>query len=441
MRNAPGLVAMELKRGTWNVTGGKLLLFGTILLLLGSGAILFGDEGAMLPGQPTTAPVANVGAIPTTGPAAIGDAVDFKTTAWVSVHLHDAPADVAAAAVAGQAGVPTLLHLSWDRRKPLPMADFEIENEPFSLALMKLCDTYGLAEAGPRRDEGWTLISRAALVASGAASQGQSASWAGAPASVDGPFVVLAIYAMHTRSVDPIAVHDPLFEPDDSFQVGLVILAEPRVSVLARPVSPVFEKFVDGRGTSLAAAVTGDAVAPSVRAAGSEPWILVCPMQPRDPAATRIATLSGHVRLKVVTRSLNVEIPNPGVGKQATVDLAGLRAVVQGFVNKPGRGDEAVVTVYRDDVNAKEWGRRIALLRDGSQVRAFNAQGTLLQQFSRTQVDGAESVTIRLDYGRVAGPNSRPVGGPPARLAWAVPVEAGEAAVPFSFRDLALPAE
>ncbi len=372
------------------------------------------------------------------------DALDLATPTLVSVHLAHAPVDVAARALAKAAHLRTRVEVH-GHEDDFPLADFDLEQRPLLLALLDLSDTYKLISLEPRRGRSWSLAPRARWEND---YEPVAPTWTKAPASLSGPFAVFAQETMRMR-VLTTAGHGgavPAPEPDE-LQLKLVIAGEPRVIILKFPNMPVIQTCVDDRGTDLAQN-NADWLEPKSDAGDASFRQLVFQLRTPNRAATRIAKLSGYVRLVTVTQSRRAEFEDPGDNKTADVDFAGFSATITGAKEigpqKPGpKKFETAITLHRGNTDSKVWSERLILL---DKLRKFiatttDAAGNTLSQIGAEvgNLKDADAYTFRLQLSQTS--DGRYIGGPPAKYIVEVPISSGEVKVPFEFTNLPLPAD
>ncbi len=365
------------------------------------------------------------------------DAVDLTTTTHVSVHVSQALPDAAANELLKAAHASASVRINGPTTQFSP-ADFEVENRPFLQAVMDLCDTYDLNVVQGRRSRPWLLTKRGYFESRGQPPRSTDPSWAKSPASVNGPFAVFARDITRTSMINLSGneAGDPKPNPE-LMRMTLVVVAEPRVSVVKFPFAPVMETCTDDKGTNLATPVQEQAE-PRANANEASSWDLNCQLQAPDPAATRIDKLSGHLRLQVVTRAHHVELNDPGDNQSASIDLGGLPATLKGAKKLNNSTDEIVITVRRENTDPEVWKQRIALLSSATNIAATDGNALMQQNTNRGDINATDEYTLRIRIARFRGTN-RTIGGPPVKYGMDIPLAAGEVNVPFDFTSLALP--
>ncbi len=339
----------------------------------------------------------------------------------VTIRLKGASAQDAFAEFARQAGsgfrlVPENL---WQTR-PFSPADIDIDDQPYWIALRKLCEIYGLQlqNAG---DRDLSLVDR---TASGGV-------FGKAPWLVHGPFMVIASAVSRSQS------SELNFNQNTSryCSVQLLVLAEPKLRVLQGSYMASLKEALDENGNSLLA---GNAnLNFGFQRLSGRCWNLQATLKPADPLGQRIARLAGSGRYWLQTRSEKNEIVNPSeaIGRPQRV---GSRMLTIKDFKRQGETWQLKIAVSRI-----EWaGNDLNALQDvnGSIVRLLDVDGRALPRVGgvSSSFTADNMMEMLFTFGRtgVAGVEKLP---DPVRLVLEMATEMKEVEVPFEFTNLPMP--
>ena len=264
-------------------------------------------------------------------------------------------------------------------------------------------------------------------------------SWMAGPASDHGPFRAVARSMTRSthQSIDPAMINR-------SLMADFRLMTEPRVRLVSVVPWVQVTEAVDENGLALTRPGGGGQIHWPPPLSQPGPYLSVSLNWP-DGVGRRLAVLKGTVHLRAVSASRTIEVNGLGGadGKPVEGTAEGARYSVAGPVAKGEEGGHEVnVTVARaEGEDDAAWNARKVLVRVASRFRAYDADGRLLPHFG-TQHDDAEpkEVRFKLSYGRqIIDAAGTKAGGPPVRIAWEMPLEVKELAIPLEFKDLPLP--
>ena len=180
------------------------------------------------------APAQTTSSAPTTS----DDAVDLVSTQRVTLHLKSAMPGAAVAAIAARAGahMELFVPVAGPHLLPYPVYphDFDADNEPLVLAVLRLETTYDLGQSKRYGEDGVVFIKRAPGDNPFATPQPASTHTPLPPACITGPFGVIASQITDERWCDPLPVPSPVnavpppaqqsAQPNPDFQPLLVAM-------------------------------------------------------------------------------------------------------------------------------------------------------------------------------------------------------------------------
>ena len=310
-----------------------------------------------------------------------------------------------------------------------PALSIELERQPFWAAAQALT-----AEAGvglQAWDGGLRLV--------------QGPGQLTGPSVVHGPFLVVATHVTRSQTImlgNPDA--PPPARPaivrgrNNEFGVHLLIVPEPKLSVVRAASAVRLVAALDDRGNNLAPP-RGAGGHTSANGHGGV-WNVYARLNyPDADAGTRIARLAGSATFAVQTRSEQIEIADPLNVNDAFRVLAGSRVT---FHRMARRGDryELTASLSPDGVGGGDGGGAggTSMLFQSMQtrLRLLNAAGEPLERRGFNSQGNGREMRFTIHFSRGAG-----AAGPdaPAKLVWDVPTETEDVEVQFEFTDLPMP--
>lgn len=324
---------------------------------------------------------------------------------YVSIHLQNAPARNALAAMAAEAGVKfdcgstTLAH---------PVS-IDADHRPFWSIIRELCSQARLEVEAI--DSSGTLSLRTG-----------DDDWGHRPAAIEGPYMLLARRIELTRSLD---LANPR-KVNNAYTFVLLAYAEPKLRPIYWSVIGVDQCVTDtGRPLELPT----DGFQPGDLNADSETHIQFT--GPADVGA-RIAKLRLSARFVLSDKLQHVDLPNILKLKSETHTIGGWRVAIKGVTKNDDERYSAALTVYRDNHTPEEWNERTGLL-DRAQPRLVDAAGKPTESGGTSLNQGPDEWNWSDECSPANAENK------PARLIWDFPLETRHADVTFEFRDLPLP--
>lgn len=269
----------------------------------------------------------------------------------------------------------------------------------------------------------------------------------GGPSIIHGAFLVVATQVNRTQTIvlgdnaAGQAARPPIVRGrTNEFGVHLLVLPEPKLSVVRVNSGVKLEQAVDEKGNDLAppAGAGGHGYASGMAGAWNVYARLNYPAAP-GAAGQSIARLAGTVTFVVQTKSQKIEIPDPLALKDAFRVVGGSRVTFHGMT-KTGERYELKVSLTPDG-NAgagADGSRAMSSLFQSMQfrLRVLNAAGEPLDRRGLSSEGNGRETRVTLHF---ASPRGAAPGGDPVRLEWDVPTETKEVDVPFEFKDLPMP--
>jgi hypothetical protein len=254
--------------------------------------------------------------------------------------------------------------------------------------------------------------------------------WCNRPASVHGPFLVVADRIERDYKVD-------LAKPDElhhRFTLQLTAYSDPKLLVLKNARDAKLEEAVDEHGHSLLPPEEQEYVPESSDYRGPWEWKLSTKLHHPQSAGHRIARLRGAAQFLVRTSFETWELPQIMTVQNATRVIAGARITIEGL----SRSDDGYTLRIRGQ------GALCGLGSPGitEQFESIRRSIKLLDQNGRAfSVDfaggsGREDWSYLFTFKPTPAQDAT---SEPAKLIWDVPTEAKFLIVPFEFKDLPLP--
>ncbi|HEV8378912.1 MAG TPA: hypothetical protein VGP99_08680, partial [Tepidisphaeraceae bacterium] len=254
--------------------------------------------------------------------------------------------------------------------------------------------------------------------------------WCNRPASVHGPFLVIADRIERDYKVD-------LAKPNElhhRFTLQLTAYSDPKLLVLKNARDAKLEEAVDEHGHSLLPPPQEEYVPESSDYRGPWEWRLNAKLHHPEGAGHRIAHLRGAAQFLVRTQFETWELSQIMTVQNATRIIGGARITVEGL----SRSDEGYALRIRGQ------GALCGLVSPGlaDQFESIRRSIRLLDQNGRAfSVDfaggsGREVWSYLFTFKPTPAQDAT---AEPAKLIWDVPTEAKFLLVPFEFKDLPLP--
>jgi hypothetical protein len=324
---------------------------------------------------------------------------------YVSLHLSNAPAHDALAAMAAEARVkfdsgPTAVGHT---------ISLDADHQPFWRVLRNLCSQARL-EVGAIDASGTILL------------RGGDDDWGHRPAAIEGPYMLLARRIELTRSLDLANPHNV----NNTYTLVLLAYAEPKLRPIYWTLTGVDQSITD---TGRALELPSDGFEPGDLNADSETHI-----QFTGPAdvGTKLTKLRLGARFILSDKTQHIELPNILKVKNETLTSGGWRIAIKGVTKNDDDRYSAALTVYRDNHTPDEWNERTGLL-DRAQPRLLDSAGKTMESGGTSLNQGPDEWNWS-DECSPANPDEKP-----ARLLWDFPLETRHADVTFEFRNLPLP--
>jgi hypothetical protein len=303
--------------------------------------------------------------------------------------------DTAAADVAGSGG-PITLHA---------------DHKPFWNVLRELC-----AQA---RLELESIDPAGVIVLRG----GNDLDWGIRPASIIGPYMLVARRVELTRALDFARPKDV----SNAYSLVLLTYAEPKLKPIYWAVKSV-DECVTENGQHLQQA---DTDGPDIGDLNSDAETRFQFTGPTD-ASRRIANLRVNARFVLSEKSQPIEIGNVLKIKNESRTIGGWRLMIKGVTKTDDDRYSAALTVFRDGHNPEEWTERMGLL--GRVLpRMLDKSGKALESGGTSQNEGVDEWNWTDEF-TPANSDAKP-----AKLVWDFPLETRHVDVAFEFRDLPLP--
>jgi hypothetical protein len=254
--------------------------------------------------------------------------------------------------------------------------------------------------------------------------------WCNRPASVHGPFLVVADRIERDYKVD-LAKPD---EPEHRFRIQFTAYSDPKLLVLKNARETKLEEAVDERGNSLLPPTEEEFIPESSDYRGPWEWKLSAKLHHPEGAGQRIAHLRGSAQFLVRTQYETWEISQVMSVQNATRVIAGTRVTIEGL----SKSDEGYTLRIRGQ------GALCGLVSPGlaDQFEAIRRSIRLLDQNGRTFAVDFAGGAGREDWSYLFTFKPTPAQdatAEPCKLIWDVPTEAKFLVVPFDFKNLPLP--
>jgi hypothetical protein len=254
--------------------------------------------------------------------------------------------------------------------------------------------------------------------------------WSNRPASVHGPFLVVADRIERDYKVD-------LAKPDElhhRFTIQLTAFSDPKLLVLKNARDAKLEEAVDEHGHSLLPPLEQEYIPESSDYRGPWEWKLSAKLHHPQGAGNRIAKLRGAAQFLVRTGFETWELSQVMTVQNATRVIGGVRITIEGL----SKSDEGYTLRIRGQ------GALCGLASPGllDQFESIRRSIRLLDQNGRAfSVDfaggsGREDWSYLFTFKPTPAQDAT---AEPAKLIWDVPTEAKFMVVPFEFKDLPLP--
>lgn len=247
--------------------------------------------------------------------------------------------------------------------------------------------------------------------------------WAARPASITGPYMLVARRMDLNRSLDFARPKDLA----DSYTLSLLAYAEPKLH-------PVYWAV---RGIDRCATETGKALELSPRD-GAETGDLNCDNEVHfsftapPEAGTRLAKLRLAARFVLSDQTQKLEIQHVLDARNDTRVLGTWRVTIKAVTRTDDQHYSASVSVFRDNHAVEEWAERTGVL-ERALPRLLDASGKALDSGSTSLNAGPDEWNWTDEFTCGNGQ------GKPATLQWDFPIVTRHADVTFEFKDLPLP--
>jgi hypothetical protein len=292
-----------------------------------------------------------------------------------------------------------------------PRHDFTFDREPFWSAMARVCEVFDLfpSESGDN--------ARGLVLSGGSGWQLKS------PRAVHGPFIVLLRSVHHSHSVhlaQPQAIQS-------SSSLQMLVMAEPKLTILGRSYMPQVDVAVNEHGQSLAmpSEYSGKG------GGGTRVWSVSMPLQPLAAKSRKIATFKGSISAVVQLRAQTLEVNNLADVREQSYTI-GPRRIILHEMAEQGEQQVLRVTIFH---TRQEMFDGLQSLVQG--VRVFDEKGRPFQMggiSNRNIEEDRSEIDIHIARQSPDGAILKK----PAKLVWTVPIETRELQIPFEFHDIPL---
>ena len=286
----------------------------------------------------------------------------------------------------------------------------DLDHQPFWIVLRALCAQAKLEVASI--DDAGTVFLR-----------GDDAHWGDRPASIEGPYMLVARTLELTRSIDFVNPRNV----SDAYTLVVLAYAEPKVRPIYWNIRSI-DQCVTDTGREFAPS-QNDAWATGALNTDQETRLEFT--APAD-AGRKLARLRLNASIVLSEKSETIDLPHLMSVRHETRTLGGWRVVVKGVSKGEGDRYSAAVSVYRDDHSPDEWTERMGLL-DSAQPKLLDSAGKPLDAGGTSLNDGPDEWEWSCDVTPVNAANA------PSRLRWDFPLQTRQVGVSFELRELPLP--
>jgi hypothetical protein len=334
---------------------------------------------------------------------------------FVALDLKDVTARQAFAELARQGNVR--IDVSDLEREHEPRFSIDLSQRPFWQAMRELCVKTGL-QPEMRGDPPQIVI------------DSLPTRWSNRPASVHGPFLVVADRLERDYKVD-------LSRPDElqhRFILQLTAFSDPRLLVMKNAREVKLEEAVDERGNSLLPPPERDFVPETSEYRPPWEWRLVARLHRPDGAGQKIARLRGSAQFLVRTGFQPWELTQIMTVQNATRMIGGCRLTIEGLT----KNEEGFTLRIRGE------GPLCGLSQGGmsDQFEAIRRSIRLIDNNGRNFAVDFAGGSGRDEWSYLFTFKPTPAQdatAEPSKLVWDVPTEAKFLVVPFEFSNLPLP--
>lgn len=356
-----------------------------------------------------------------TAPATAPATLPASRPALLSVHLKDATAKQAIAALNRVA--PVELRLA-DDEEPAGTLTLDLDNQPFWLVIDEVCRKFRLAPSESNAP-GLMLLEH------------DGGSFSRKPRVMCGQTLVVVDYLSHDQSV-----HASGADREESFTATLTALTDPTRRVTWYEPQVTLERAVDDRGNSLVPVkpdAPDEAAAEELDAEASAFCLsLTVPLRhPQDKAGQRIAMLRGSFEHQTLARTESWSVPNPLQIKDAAKALHKGRCIVHRVRKTSDKEYTVDLVIHRDTASDAQW-QLLRLAGASGLFRLHDAAGKPLYKQDSTIDAHARRISITLQFSRDDPAGQQNVG-VPVTITWELPLELSRQRVEFEFKDLPLP--
>lgn len=348
---------------------------------------------------------------------------------YVTLRLKDATPAAAFSELSKQAQAPIRAYPEdlWQQGE-WPALTLDLRRKPFWIAAQELSEKSGVGLQAS--DDGLRLV--------------RGPGQLGGPSVIHGPFLIVATQVNRTQTIllGDNAAGQPARPPivrgrTNDFGVHLLVLPEPKLSVIRVNSGVRLEQAVDEKGNDLAppAGAGGQGYASGMPGA----WNVYARLNyPAAGAGQTIARLAGTVTFVVQTKSEKIEIPDPLTLKDAFRVVGGSRVTFHQMTRNGERFELKVSLTPDGNAAGADGARGMSSLFQSvqSRLRVLNAAGEPLDRRGFSSEGSGREMRFTLHFAARPGAAAN---GEPARLVWDVPTETRDVEVPFEFTDLPMP--
>lgn len=273
--------------------------------------------------------------------------------------------------------------------------------------------------------------------------QGGGGRFLNGPASVSGPFMIVAQQVHRSQTID-LTTKGAVGPARSDFNIQFMGMAEPKLRLLSPSMEVRLESAVDDKGNDLAPS------GPNANYGGyggSGPvWNFSTRLNYPQNAGTRIALLKGSIGLLLQTGSESFEIPDPMNAKNVEKTIGELRITFKEMTAN-GTNNYNVKIAIAYDQNRQDIAMRVHSLFNSanSAMKLTDAQGRRFYCSGRgtNQSNGAIEATLNFSPDpstRIRRQRNTPQeSNPPTQFQFQVPTSTKMISVPFEFKDLPIP--
>ncbi len=351
------------------------------------------------------------------------EANDTSGPTLVTLHLKDAPSQIAITELARQAKIPIAL---WpgSMNNRADKVTIDVERQPFWLVLLQICDQTQLSiETNYRRGQ-ITLMQRGAKAGS-----------SGAPRIMDGPFLVTLNSAHRSHQLD-YARPD---EVQNTFNLQLAVYVDPKARVLHGPTQLNVNAIQDDKGNSLLLPGANSDHLSGGNFNQTWLWNLSVPIKYLPDGGRRIGMLRGSAKFRVVRKMDVWEIKDPLKAQNLERPIPNGKAILVGVQEQGNNYIVNVVIEQQKRLFNLNPGRSNSMYDYSSlsrSIKLLDANDKAWDSGGGGGGGGPDRLSYNFHF-YSSNPQERP--GRPAKVIWELPTEIKEIEIPVEFKDFPVP--